>query len=82
MNPRILLVEDDPSFCYALSKVLGNAGFDVTTAPGYLSALEALEGEKPIDLLLTDVMMPNGINGFALARMARACAASISRCST
>src|SRR6185312_14360632 len=68
---RILLVDDDEAFRYAASKVLENAGFEVTVAPDYRRALEVLESEAPIDLLVTDVVMPNRINGFALARMAR-----------
>jgi CheY-like chemotaxis protein len=67
----ILLVDDDEGFRYAATKILEKAGFDVTGAPDYREALEVLEGDAPVDLLVTDVYMPKGIHGFALARMAR-----------
>src|ERR1700722_6302807 len=67
----ILLVDDDEAFCYAAAKALRNAGFEVSLAPDHHLALEILEGPQPPDLLITDVVMPGGINGFALARMAR-----------
>ena len=35
------------------------------------SALEILESPQPLNLLITDIVMPNSINGFALAGMAR-----------
>ena len=34
-------------------------------------ALEILESSQPVDLLLTDIVMPKRINGVALGRMAR-----------
>jgi CheY-like chemotaxis protein len=37
----------------------------------YRLALQILEGENPIDLLITDIVMPDGVNGMALSRMAR-----------
>lgn len=68
---RILLVDDEDEFRYAAEKALRNAGFDVTSVPNYQKALDILVGPEPLDLLLTDIVMRNGINGFALARMAR-----------
>jgi len=69
---RILLVDDEDSFLYATQKALRSAGFQVIAAPTSFEALEALErAEEPVDLLVTDLVMPNGVNGFALARMAR-----------
>jgi CheY-like chemotaxis protein len=68
---RILLVDDDDSYRYAAKKLLTEAGFEVTAAPDYRQALDVINGDAPLDLLLTDVVMPNRVNGFALARMAK-----------
>ena len=68
---HILFVDDDEAFCYAAAKALRNAGFVVSLAPDHHLALQILEGPQPPDLLITDLVMPGGINGFALARMAR-----------
>lgn len=68
---HILLVDDDEAFREATAAVLRNAGFHVWLAPDYRLALEILEGDKPIDLLLVDIVMPDRVNGLALARMAQ-----------
>ena len=68
---QILLVDDDETSCIALRQVLQRAGFGVTSAGGFQTALQVLETEQPVDLLLTDIVMPAGINGIALSRMAR-----------
>ncbi len=47
------------------------AGFEVVIAPDYRLALEELESSLPIDLLITDIVMPERVNGIALSRMAR-----------
>jgi CheY-like chemotaxis protein len=69
--PRILLVEDDLTFGEAMAGVLRAAGFEVFVAPDYRLALDDLESSRSIDLLLTDLVMPNRVNGIALSRMAR-----------
>src|SRR5271155_4098004 len=70
MTARILLVDDDDAFRYAAARALDTAGFIVEEAPDYRTALEILEDKNPLSLLVTDLVMP-GLNGFALARMAR-----------
>jgi len=65
------MVDDDEACRKATALVLEGAGFKVTTAPDCDEALTALEGSGKWDLLITDIVMPNRINGFALARMAR-----------
>ena len=70
-TPCILLVEDDQVFLRALELVLKDAGFDVLAVPSYKPALQHLDSDKRIDVLLSDIVMPDGINGLALSRMAR-----------
>jgi CheY-like chemotaxis protein len=68
---NILVVDDDDACRDATTLVLQEAGFNVTAAPDYHDALAALEGPGRWDLLVTDIVMPHAVNGFALARMAR-----------
>jgi CheY-like chemotaxis protein len=70
-GPRILVVDDDSVFGDATARVLRAAGFEVFLAPDYRLALEDLESTRPIDLLITDIVMPDRVNGVALSRMAR-----------
>jgi len=67
----VLLVEDDESWAHTASQILQRAGYEVSLAPDYRKALEILESSGPIDLLLTDIVMPKRVNGVALGRMAR-----------
>ena len=69
--PRILLVEDDRVFLRTLELVLKSAGFEVVAVPDYVPALKHLDSGAPVDVLLTDIVMPDRVNGLALARMAR-----------
>jgi DNA-binding NtrC family response regulator len=70
-TPRLLLVDDDLVFGEAAASALRTAGFEVFLAPDYRLALEDLESTRSIDLLITDIVMPNRVNGIALSRMAR-----------
>jgi PAS domain S-box-containing protein len=64
---RILLVEDEPGLRDITQRVLARAGFEVTTAAGPDEAILAAESmTEPIDLLLSDVVMP-GMRGPELA---------------
>jgi CheY-like chemotaxis protein len=64
---KILIVEDDEDVRVFTSEVLGALGYRVATATDALSALRVLEQEGAIDLLFTDVGLPNGVNGRQLA---------------
>ena len=46
-------------------------GYQVVTAVNATQALEFLEGDQPVDVLLSDVIMPGGMNGAQLAVEAR-----------
>lgn len=70
-KPHILLVEDDEAARAAYSQMLRRAGYDVTAAVDFRLALDTLEADQPLDLLLVDIVMPGSVNGLALSRMAR-----------
>ena len=55
---RLLLVEDDSSIRFALSDMLTDEGFDVTTVVNGRDALEELRHAAPPDVILLDLMMP------------------------
>jgi two-component system cell cycle sensor histidine kinase/response regulator CckA len=68
----ILVVEDDDAIRRLLGEALLVAGFTVLTAADGEHAVEVYRGHgRPIDLLLTDVVMPKQ-NGPELARLLRA----------
>jgi CheY-like chemotaxis protein len=68
---QILLVDDDEVFRESTAAMLRSAGYAVQVAPDHRLALEILESVDRIDLLLTDIVMPDRVNGMALTRMAR-----------
>ena len=54
-----------------LAVVSESLGYQVVTAVNATQALEFLEGDQPVDVLLSDVIMPGGMNGAQLAVEAR-----------
>jgi PAS domain S-box-containing protein len=65
----ILLVEDDPSVRRATQTSLTRCGYRVLEAPTGIIALEVWrQHHGEIQLLLTDMVMPDGMNGKELAR--------------
>jgi CheY-like chemotaxis protein len=75
--PRILVVEDEFLIRMTLSEVLSDEGFEVLEAGSAQEALDVLNTKPPVSLLLTDVQLPGGTDGTALAREARAKLASL-----
>ncbi len=68
-SERVLVVEDDPGVRAFVASALRELGYAVRTAPNGPTALSLLDRE-PVELLLTDVMMPGGISGPQLAHQA------------
>ena len=64
----VLLVEDEPAVRYTLKSMLEHEGYPVFEAANALEALAVWrENSETIRVLLTDLVMPNGISGSELA---------------
>jgi CheY-like chemotaxis protein len=66
----VLVVEDDASVRKLIVRVVTSLGYDTREAEDGASALAALETAPAVDLLLTDVVLPNDMSGFNLAKIA------------
>lgn len=71
VNRKMLVVDDDMRTMFALSKLLSSKGLHVLKAENGHKALELLEKEADIGLVLTDIMMPD-MDGYELIRRIRA----------
>ncbi|MBL8144010.1 MAG: response regulator [Acidobacteria bacterium] len=71
-HASILLVEDEPTIRRITHRCLTRLGYDVVEANDGTEALDAwAKSSGAIDLLLTDVVMPNGVSGIDLSRRLR-----------
>src|SRR6516162_5855446 len=66
----VLVVEDNSALRRVVTRQLAELGYRVLAAEDAVAGLRLME-QQSIDLLLTDVVMPGGINGRELARRAR-----------
>ena len=67
----ILLVDDNEHLTAITRRHLAALGYTVASASSGPSALTILESGQPVDLLFTDVVMPEGMSGHQLAATAR-----------
>jgi DNA-binding NtrC family response regulator len=56
---RVLVVDDEKSITSALELVLGDEGYEVTTAGSVAEAVARLKGGRPFDLVFTDLRLPD-----------------------
>lgn len=68
MAKRVLVVDDSSAVRQSVAYVLDQEGYEVVQADDGTAALELLEG---VDLIITDVNMPN-MDGIELTRQIRA----------
>ena len=61
---RVLLVDDDPTLLETIKDLLTHSDYDVVTAICGQDAIEKLDSS--IDLIISDVRMPNGDGMFVL----------------
>jgi PAS domain S-box-containing protein len=67
----VLITEDDPDVLTVSVETLRLLGYEVYSAANAAEAMTILRRDVPIDVLFTDVVMPNGMNGIDLVRAAR-----------
>src|SRR5262249_50843624 len=67
----VLVVEDEPAVRDIEVAILDSLGMRTISARDATSALAALERHPEITLLLTDVVLPGGLDGMELAEAAR-----------
>ena len=70
-KPRILVVEDEPHSRLILEKILSSNGYEILSACNAMEAKEFLTSGQPIDLILSDWIMPE-IDGVELCKWVRA----------
>ena len=68
---RVLLVEDDVQVASLTSAMLTELGYEVIPVTTGQAALDELAATPGIGLVLSDVMMPGGMDGMALVREMR-----------
>src|SRR5688572_5061718 len=60
MSARILVCDDEAGLRDMLKVLFRRAGFEVIATPGVVAALERIEKEAPFDVVVTDLLMPDG----------------------
>jgi len=63
----VLVVDDEPAVRMLITEVLGDLDYQAIEAEDGPSGLKILETNRRIDLLITDVGLPGGLNGRQLA---------------
>ena len=64
----ILVVEDNPEVADVTATLLEQIGYRVLRAGNAADALETIKSGDPIDLVFSDIVMPNSMNGIHLAQ--------------
>ncbi|KQP59631.1 ATPase [Methylobacterium sp. Leaf112] len=67
----VLIVDDEPSVRMLVTEVLEDLGYTAIEAGDSIAGLKILQSDVRIDLLVTDVGLPGGMNGRQMADAAR-----------
>ena len=68
----VLVVDDEATIRHLIDEVLDDRGYTVIGAADGAAGLKVLQSDVRIDLLITDVGLPGGLNGRQVADAARA----------
>lgn len=69
---KVLVVEDEPQVRRFVCSSFRGLGYHVVEAADGLAGLDAVRRDATIDLLFTDLVLPRGLSGLELARLAMA----------
>jgi CheY-like chemotaxis protein len=67
----VLVIDDEPTIRMLVAEVLAESGYSVIEAQDGPAGLRILESNARVDLLITDVGLPGGMNGRQVADAAR-----------
>jgi CheY-like chemotaxis protein len=67
----VLVVEDNPEVLSVCVSMLEQLGYETSAVSGAMAALDVIE-HKSFDLVVSDIVMPGGMDGAALANAIRA----------
>jgi signal transduction histidine kinase len=67
----VLVIDDEPTIRMLIAEVLEELGYSIIEAWDGASGMRVLQSDVRIDLLITDVGLPNGMNGRQVADAAR-----------
>jgi two-component system KDP operon response regulator KdpE len=70
VGDKILIVEDEPRVVRLVSEILRVVGYEVVSAGSGSAALEACVLEEP-DLVLLDILLPGGMDGYEICQRIR-----------
>ena len=71
MGETVLVVDDEPTVRMLVTDVLEDLGYTAIEAPNGATALKVLQSKVRVDLLVTDVGLPGGMNGRQVADAGR-----------
>jgi len=71
MKRLVLIVDDEPTVRMLVTDILEDLGYTAIEAGDSAAGLRVLQSDVRIDLLITDVGLPGGMNGRQMADAAR-----------
>ena len=71
LGETVLVVDDDPTVRMLVTELLSENSYTILEATNGPSAMRMIESDRRIDLLITDVGLPGGMNGRQVADAAR-----------
>ena len=71
LNETVLVVDDEPSIRMLIAEVLGDLGYTAIEAIDGAGGMKIIQSDVRLDLLITDVGLPGGMNGRQVADAAR-----------